>query len=161
MVKREIQGMYDEIRKANPQCTVRVAFVAYADYDHPETPCLDFSEDVHSLKAVLTTVKPEYHTKPDPAEDVFSGLEAVAGLSWTSGNRVLVHIADAPCHGKEFHDMGPRNDHYLGGDKLGRNAAELLRQLAEDCRLDTYLFCHLNDLTKKMIKRFRELLGTY
>ena len=34
-----------------------------------------------------------------------------------------------------------------------------MRQLAEGCRLDTYLFCHLTQLTQKMVRRFQELLG--
>ena len=131
----------------------------YADYDYPQAPLLDFTEDVQSFQGVLDTVKPQYHSHPDPAEDVFSGLQAVTKLGWSSANRVVVHIADAPCHGEEFHDLGPKNDRYLGGDKLGRDAAELLRQLAEDCKLDTYLFCHLTEWTQKMVDRFRDLLG--
>ena len=159
MVKVEIRGMLDQICKNNPQCSVRVAFVGYADYNYPQAPFLDFTENVQSFQGVLDTVKPQYHSRPDPAEDVFSGLEAVARLSWISANRVVVHIADAPCHGEEFHDLGPKNDHYLSGDKLGRDAAELLRQLAEDCKLDTYMFCHLTEWTQKMVDRFKDLLG--
>lgn len=42
----------------------------------------------------------------DAAEDVFSGLEAAQGLEWGAGSRILVHVADAPCHGyPDFHDM--------------------------------------------------------
>ena len=38
----------------------------------------------------------------DAAEDVFSGIEAAQALQWQAGSRVLVHVADAPCHGSEF-----------------------------------------------------------
>ena len=39
----------------------------------------------------------------DFTEDVFGGLSAAANLNWRSPNRVLVHIADAPCHGLQYH----------------------------------------------------------
>ena len=48
----------------------------------------------------------------DIAEDVLGGLEAVAQLGWgpPSSRKVVVHFADAPCHGSKFHDLGPAGD---------------------------------------------------
>ena len=48
----------------------------------------------------------------DVAEDVVGGLEAAAKLSWTSyqNRKVLVHFADAPCHGAEYHTLKPDDD---------------------------------------------------
>ena len=36
----------------------------------------------------------------DDAEDVLGALEETMNLNWTSGNRILFHIADSPHHGK-------------------------------------------------------------
>lgn len=157
MVKTEIRSMIDQIKVSNPQCIVRLAFVGYADYADPQPPQIDFTQDLHTFQGVLNTVSAA--GGGDAAEDIFSGLQAVGRLAWSSGNLVLVHVGDYPCHGQEFHDMGSSGDSHIGGDLHGRDAAKLLLELAEGCRLDTYLFCHLTQHTQKMICRFQELLG--
>lgn len=93
----------------------------------------------------------------DEAEDVFSGLERVASLGWKSRTRVLVHIGDAPCHGAQFHDLhgGELHDRYPGGDAKGRDISSLLQTLRDQCQIIGYLFCHVNDSTKKMISVFK------
>ena len=69
------------------------------------------------------------------AEDVFTGLELAAGLNWRAeGPRLLVHIADAPCHGREFYSSDI-SDHYPDGDKLGRSLPSLLSKLRKDLRI--------------------------
>ena len=40
----------------------------------------------------------------DRPEDIFTGLEKASTLSWPEGTNLLFHVADAPCHGVEFHD---------------------------------------------------------
>lgn len=68
--------------------------------------------------------------------------------------------SDAPCHGKEFHDLGRLSDDYWeGGDKLQRNVDVLLTRLRVEARIDTYLFCHLTTYTHGMATRFKELAG--
>jgi hypothetical protein len=37
-------------------------------------------------------------------EDIVGGLNKVLELNWTSNTRLVVHIADAPCHGKKYHN---------------------------------------------------------
>ena len=34
-----------------------------------------------------------------------SALRRVTQLTWKSSVKILVHIADCPCHGKEYHTM--------------------------------------------------------
>jgi len=49
----------------------------------------------------------------DIAEDVVGGLEAAVKLSWWTQNankKVIVHFADAPCHGAQYHALGPKGD---------------------------------------------------
>ena len=156
MVKTEIRGMVDQIKMSNPQLVARVAFVGYADYGDPQPPQLDFTQDVQQFQNLLDTVVAG--GGGDAAEDVFSGLQAASRLSWSSSNRILVHVADCPCHGAAYHDSSIGDD-YPGGDKYGRQGAVLLQQLAEGCRLDAYLFCHLTQYTKQMVTVFQELLG--
>jgi len=41
----------------------------------------------------------------DEPEDVFTGLEMAMGVDWQSRVRAIVHIGDAPAHGRAFHDF--------------------------------------------------------
>lgn len=41
----------------------------------------------------------------DEPEDVFTGLEMAMGVDWQSRVRAIVHIGDAPPHGRAFHDF--------------------------------------------------------
>lgn len=70
----------------------------------------------------------------DIAEDVLGGLEAVAQLGWgpPSSRKVVVHFADAPCHGSKFHDLGPGGDALFDMKKCtaqynGRTVGEALK----------------------------------
>lgn len=91
----------------------------------------------------------------DTCEDVFSGLEAAAKLSWTGHNRIVFHAADAPCHGTAFHAAGLRDDHPKV-DKKGREASELLKQLSYAATTN-YFFSHLNNSTEQMVREFIRL----
>ena len=54
------------------------------------------------------------------------GLTAALGLNWRPGvSKILVHVADAPCHGDEYHDC---KDDY--GD-LGKAMPPLLQRLQQ------------------------------
>ena len=53
------------------------------------------------------------------------------------------------------------DDHYPGGDKLGRDPVQLLEGVACACKLDAWVFCHLNSTTKQMIQQFKLLLGEH
>lgn len=75
--------------------------------------------------------------------------------SFALAGRLLVHIADAPCHGTEFNSG--LSDNYPGGDARGRSAAALLQTLRADCHVSTYFFCHLNDTTRQMVAVFKRL----
>jgi hypothetical protein len=40
-------------------------------------------------------------------------------MKWRSKIKIIVHIADAPCHGTKYHSLN--GDRFKEGDKLGRN----------------------------------------
>ena len=87
------------------------------------------------------------------------GLEVVGKLAWSNPNRVLVHICDAPCHGRQYHDFqGTANDNYLTGDPKQRD----LTKLIFDIKRLGVIYCKisLNDTTKKMFDEFEFIFGT-
>merc|ERR1712137_360049 len=55
----------------------------------------------------------------DAPEDVVGGLRHVVDRDWVASTRVVIHIADAPCHGSVYHDgLG---DNYPNGDPSGES----------------------------------------
>jgi hypothetical protein len=116
---------------------LRVAFVAYRDYeDDSVTEKCEFTDQLSTFTQALSKV--DAIGGGDVAEDVFSGLQSIASLNWTSQNRLLFHIADAPCHGCRFHNGV--TDKFPQGDKFGRRIEDLLSSLRMDCKITKYFF---------------------
>lgn len=152
MVKEQIKEMAAGVEQAYPDVKLRVAFVAYRDYeDDLVTERCEFTDQFSTFIQALSKV--DAIGGGDVAEDVFSGLQSIASLNWTSQNRLLFHIADAPCHGCRFHNGV--HDEFPQGDKFGRRIEDLLSSLRMDCKITKYFFCHLNESTEKMVREFK------
>ena len=66
----------------------------------------------------------------------------------------MVHIADAPCHGTQYHSL---NDDYPNGDPAGITHDQMMQKVA-DFNIQ-YCFGYIeSDLTDKMIQIFNESL---
>ena len=96
----------------------------------------------------------------DEPEDVHGALHKAMQMDWGIGGsktRVLVHIADAPCHGTKYHTYGAGGDDYPGGDPHGLQSEELLRGLRQlgVC----YSFGRINSSTDRMVELFDQEAG--
>ncbi|CAF3342112.1 unnamed protein product [Rotaria socialis] len=133
-----------------------LAFVGYRDINE-SLEILDFTNDENIFREYLHQVQAK--GGDDTCEDVFSGLESVAQLSWSNPNRLLVHICDAPCHGQHYHEFqGTENDTYLKGDPQNRELSKLMLNIK---RLGiTYSNIQLNESTKKMFEEFSFIFGS-
>jgi hypothetical protein len=160
-VKEKAPSIAAGVKKAWPKLKLRVAFVPYRDYEdsaRDKSEMCDFTNDFSGRDSVFVQALSKVHADGgfDQAEDVFSGLERVTSLSWKSRTRVLVHIGDAPCHGRQFHDLGGEGDRCPDGDLKKRDVSTLLRNLRDGCQIISYLFCHVNNTTKKMLRVFKK-----
>jgi hypothetical protein len=72
----------------------------------------------------------------------------IRGLDWSSETRILYHIADAPCHGREFH-RADCSDDYPDGDPNGLQPADILRDL--QAQRIQYFFGKVIDRTDLMV----------
>ncbi len=114
----------------------------------------------------------------DTPEDIMGALKATfTKLSWRSDCskvniclilwqpasynnscvlQVLIHIADAPCHGSQYYPSGT-DDNYPAGDPAGISHYSMM---AEVVKLDLqYWFGYINkQLTDQMIKVFNDSL---
>ena len=90
----------------------------------------------------------------DGCEDISGGFSKVLGLSWHNTTRVLFHIGDAPCHGREF-SGGKWSDNHAGSD---HGILEKLARLKSMGSVQ-YFFAKLNDSTDTMVRRFNTALS--
>ena len=154
-VKTKIEELVAHCKMTFADLVLKVAFVGYRDHnDEERITSLSFTDDIAHFKSFVSDI--QAYGGDDAAEDVFGGLERVGELEWSAPNRILFHVADAPCHGRQYHD-GVR-DNFPNGDPRGLHAQDLLKILKE--KKVKYWFAKLTDKTDKMIAEFTRLLGT-
>jgi Alpha-kinase family/Zinc finger C-x8-C-x5-C-x3-H type (and similar) len=137
--------------------SLETACVAYTDYDVSEdrrTKVSPFSTSRTTFKAFVGSIKAS--GGGDPPEDIFGGLHAVARLPWKEHTtKVVIHIADAPCHGSQYHSMP---DSYPDGDPGGRTLGEVLEPLFHKTNFNYYFGFIRSGNTDQMIDVFNEYL---
>ena len=137
---------------------MKVAFVGYRDYrdGRKKIQCFQFTESIANFKKNVSKISAA--GGDDFTEDVLGGLEAaIRKLRWTSKNKVLFHIADAPQHGGRFHNLGKEADDYFDKQPPGLSIEYLIKEIK---RLNIlYLFTKINNTTDKMIKEFNRVAG--
>lgn len=148
--KDQIVRIIDNTVIENPDVNVRVAFLGYRDYgdEHRFISC-----DFTTASAVVHYIR-NVHADggDDVAEDVAGGLSQLRNLSWRSGDvNMIVHIADAPPHGRQFHS--PRiSDRFPRGDPNGIDPCHLMFYFSTQGY--DYTFVKINDTTDTMIDVF-------
>jgi hypothetical protein len=106
----------------------------------------------------------------DGPEDVHGAINEVLApqMGWESDARIVVHIADAPCHGTQFHDPC-RDDHpdgFKGWDTAEYDHLDPNDMTAEallgDMVLEgiSYCFLRITPHTEKMLGVFRDIYRT-
>ncbi|CAG8513880.1 8336_t:CDS:2 [Cetraspora pellucida] len=80
----------------------------------------------------------------DDPEDVLGGLNAaITKMTWSNTTRVIIHIGDAPPHGRRFTNL---SDDYPDGDPNGLTAEEIiLRETGK-------ILCHIPPKTLAEVK---------
>jgi hypothetical protein len=129
-----------------------VAFVGYRDYGDTErfvivpfTLVQDLLEEIQNVYAL---------GGDDLAEDVAGGMEKARELDWSDADvRSIFHIADAPPHGREYHNAGT-SDRYPRGDPRGLSPKSLIGSFS-GLGVD-YTFIRINESTDKMAEVFFE-----
>jgi hypothetical protein len=150
--KDEIREIVRETHTTFPFTEFKVAFVGYRDYGDEErfvvvpfTNVEDLLDEMESVYAV---------GGDDLAEDVAGGMQQVRDLDWSHADvRSVFHIADAPPHGREYHNAGI-SDRYPRGDPGGLSPKSLIGSFS-GLGVD-YTFIRINESTDKMAEVFFE-----
>jgi len=154
LVKDKCAAMFQNVKGEFPMVRIKAGVVAYRDFDCGEdhTEVLGFTGNLENFKSFLASVSAR--GGGDTAEDVFTGIEKAGGMEWKDGTNIVLHIADAPCHGKQYYSSSLSDDH-PDGDPKGRSLSSLLKRLYKERRVVKYFFSHLNNSTVKMLSEFK------
>ena len=131
---------------------LRMSFVAYRDYHSKgssyaegEVKVCSFTEDIAVLRSMVRSQRAV--GGGDGPEDLCGGLRAALALDWCAQSRHLFIVADAPCHGKDYHDY---SDTFPEGDPKGDKPEEQLAKLTKDLKVSVKLI-QVNSLTDSML----------
>jgi hypothetical protein len=110
--KEQVKSIVDDIKKSFlNESEVRVAVVSYKDHgDNPNIEFLDFTPSADQVRQFLDRLNAD--GGGDLPEDVLGGVHRALNASWKQQTRCIIHIADAPPHGRSLHDLGDSQDDY-------------------------------------------------
>ena len=154
-VKHKVVAIASAIRQYERVSSVRLAFVGYRDYFFPERfVVFPFTDNWEQFARSVQSVEAQACPGNDEPEDLLGGLDQALKLQWQSRTRVLILIADAPCHGKEYHNLVDSPNNARFADPL--HADTLLRAMSGPRFNIDLTFCRIHADTDKMIARFAE-----
>lgn len=135
---------------------VRMAVVSYKDHcDAVHLQFLDFTSDVTQVSSFLETLVAR--GGGDYPEDVLGGLQQALVASWKYPTRCIIHICDAPAHGRSLHDLDDGDDDYIrpGSEPHGLTHIPML-QLLIDQNIH-YSLLRINPSTDRMAYEFSQV----
>lgn len=157
--KDSVLKLVERLRKQYGHLRLHFGCVRYTDFDQPaasRTSFLQFTEKPTEFQTFVGAIKAT--GGGDAAEDVFGGLNvAVKEMDWgsTKNTNLLIHIADAPCHGSQYHESNVGDDN-PSGDPNGISLTSLMKKIVS-FRIN-YWFGKITVHTDKMIQEFNKEL---
>jgi hypothetical protein len=150
LARTEVLNIIESVEERHPYADIEIAFIGYRDHgDANRLLLLDFT-DVPSVMCFLNTIVAK--GGDDAAEDVGGAVRHAHTLNWSRSDVAMIyHIADAPAHGRMYHDEDI-SDNYPEGDPLGLDPATSLRQFARNGV--HYTFVRITHHTDKMTEIF-------
>ncbi|CAK7274504.1 hypothetical protein SEPCBS57363_006198 [Sporothrix epigloea] len=159
VAKKQVKNIVSDINRTFfNEADVRVAVVAYRDHgDKDRIEFLDFTTDVGKVFQSLDRLIAK--GGDDVAEDVLGGLRQALMASWKHQTRCIMHIADAPAHGKDLHDMDRYADHYYEprSEPHGIWYDRLIKEMVG--KKINYIFFRIFDKTDRMVYKFMQVYG--
>ncbi|OCL06691.1 hypothetical protein AOQ84DRAFT_321073 [Glonium stellatum] len=152
--KQQVRSIINDIGVAFlNEAEVRMAVVGYKDHgDSPNIQFLDFTPSVDQVRSFLNELSATGGN--DAPEDVLGGIRQALNATWKHQTRCIIHIADAPPHGRTLHDLGDGADSYStpGSEPHGLTHAQLLSQMV-GLRIN-YALLRVNNSTDRMAFTF-------
>ena len=148
--KTRMVEIVETVRSQHPNTNILVGFVGYRDYGDDENQIVIPFQIAQDTMNQIQPIQAE--GGDDCAEDVAHALFRALHMDWSDADvKIVFHIADAPAHGMNFHDIHV-SDRYPRGDPHGldpRDSVERMSFLNMD-----FTFVKINETTDTMIEQF-------
>ncbi|RLN95336.1 hypothetical protein BBJ28_00026489, partial [Nothophytophthora sp. Chile5] len=102
--KTSIIAIIQNVNVDHPNAKVRVGFVAYRDFcdGDKRLQVQPLTEEVDTVRDFISSLRA--FGGGDGPEDIPGGLQKAIELDFQAEGKLIVLVADAPCHGSKFHD---------------------------------------------------------
>ena len=155
ITKKKLIEIMDKIKFECNGIDINLGFIGYKDVKEilkNDYLIIDFTKDYKYVKEEISKIK--VGGGDDTAEDIAWAFERALEKSWTNNSRIAILVTDAPCHGKEFHDINLLDDY-----KEDVIYIEKMKNLVEKMALkDISLICiKLKEDTNIMYAKFKEI----
>ena len=127
-VKEKILIIINRITK-DSNVQVKLGFVGYRDYLDTKDKYLIYPSLTNNYDKVKEFISSAKAGGGKDCEDMGGGFQNVLNYEWKSNTRFAILLADAPCHGEQYHgikkfDSYPKGDPKYKIDNLIKNFAE-------------------------------------
>lgn len=154
--KTQMRSIVDSIGTAFlNRASIRIAVVSYKDhYELGHLQFLDFTESAEEVRQFIDGLIAVGGA--DYPEDVLGGIQRALNASWKHQTRCIIHIADAPAHGRTMHDLVDCCDSYAspGSEPHGLTYPPLIEQMI-GLRIN-YILLRITRHTDRMAFAFLE-----
>jgi Mg-chelatase subunit ChlD len=154
--KDQVRSIIKDIKTAFlGEAEVRMALVGYKDHgDMPNVQSLDFTTSVDAVHNFLQGLTAS--GGGDLPENVLGGIRQALLLTWSHQTRCIIHIADAPAHGKILQNEPVVGDRYPEprGEPHGLSHVDLLKEML--LKKINYALLRINNTTDRMAFTFFE-----
>ena len=153
--KKNVKKIMEEIIDNNPGSKIRMSFIGYRDYfDKDEIRKYDnqiFTENLEEFNSFLN--KLDCTGGGDEPEDVVGALQQALNMNWESNAKYAILVADAPCHGKQYHNIS--YDKFPDGDPTGVKLEDVMLKFYQ--KGITFYCIEINNNTKKMFNIMKKI----
>ena len=145
----KIMQIIEKITKET-SASVNLGFIGYRDYNDSKDEYLIYPELTKDLEEVKLFISKAQAGGGKDCEDMGGGLTAALNYKWRSNTRFVMLIADAPCHGVQYHEIENFDSLPKGDPKYKMD--EIIKKYAEN---DINLLClNITAMTVKLYNNF-------
>ena len=147
--KDKILNIIDKITK-DSTVNVKLGFIGYRDYFDSKEEYLIYPELTNNYDKVKQFINAAKPGGGSDCEDMGEGLKSALNYDWTSNTRFAILLADAPCHGEQYH--GIKNLDSKPNGAKNYKIDQLVKQFAEK---NINLMClNITAMTVKLYNNF-------
>ena len=147
--KDKVLDIIESIKKET-SATVKLGFIGYRDYHDSKDEYLIYPELTKESELVKKFISNAKAGGGKDSEDMGGGLTAALNYKWKSNTRFVMLIADAPCHGVQYHEVENFDSLPKGDPKY--KIDEIIKKYAEN---DINLLClNITAMTVKLYNNF-------